>query len=123
MFVSIGDLASGLPEALAAAGMGDKVKIVGNVPNTEQVQSLIDGFAPEGRADLNIELAALVPTGGVTLRNLAEFFKAGCPAVGVGSTERRKVTRYRFEPALAVKSLGRSPSITPQCRKVLLSAS
>ncbi|MBI3880811.1 MAG: bifunctional 4-hydroxy-2-oxoglutarate aldolase/2-dehydro-3-deoxy-phosphogluconate aldolase [Verrucomicrobia bacterium] len=28
----------------------------------------------------------LVPTGGVTLRNLADFFKAGCPAVGVGSS-------------------------------------
>ena len=26
-----------------------------------------------------------VPTGGVTLRTIAEFFKAGCPAVGIGS--------------------------------------
>lgn len=28
----------------------------------------------------------IVPTGGVTLENVAEFFKAGCPAVGVGSS-------------------------------------
>jgi 2-dehydro-3-deoxyphosphogluconate aldolase / (4S)-4-hydroxy-2-oxoglutarate aldolase len=28
----------------------------------------------------------LVPTGGVTLENIAEFFKAGCPAVGIGSS-------------------------------------
>lgn len=28
----------------------------------------------------------LVPTGGVTIDNIAEFFKAGCPAVGVGSS-------------------------------------
>ena len=28
----------------------------------------------------------LVPTGGVDVNNLAEFFKAGCVAVGVGSS-------------------------------------
>jgi 2-dehydro-3-deoxyphosphogluconate aldolase/(4S)-4-hydroxy-2-oxoglutarate aldolase len=28
----------------------------------------------------------LVPTGGVTIQNIAEFFRAGCPAVGVGSS-------------------------------------
>lgn len=28
----------------------------------------------------------IVPTGGVDLNNVAEFFKAGCPAVGVGSS-------------------------------------
>jgi 2-dehydro-3-deoxyphosphogluconate aldolase/(4S)-4-hydroxy-2-oxoglutarate aldolase len=28
----------------------------------------------------------LVPTGGVTLANIAEFFQAGCPAVGIGSS-------------------------------------
>ena len=28
----------------------------------------------------------LVPTGGVTLDNVADFFAAGCPAVGVGSS-------------------------------------
>jgi 2-dehydro-3-deoxyphosphogluconate aldolase/(4S)-4-hydroxy-2-oxoglutarate aldolase len=28
----------------------------------------------------------LVPTGGVTLENVAEFFNAGCPAVGIGSS-------------------------------------
>lgn len=28
----------------------------------------------------------IIPTGGVDLGNLAEFFKAGCPAVGVGSS-------------------------------------
>lgn len=28
----------------------------------------------------------LVPTGGVTVQNIAEFFKVGCPAVGVGSS-------------------------------------
>ena len=53
VYVTIGDLATGLPEALQAAGLGDKVKIVGGVPNTEQVQSLIDdkaaAYAPLGR--------------------------------------------------------------------------
>jgi ABC-type sugar transport system substrate-binding protein len=53
VYVTIGDLATGLPEALDAAGLGDKVKIVGGVPNTEQVQSLIDGkaaaYTPLGR--------------------------------------------------------------------------
>jgi ABC-type sugar transport system substrate-binding protein len=38
----IGDLATGLPEALSSAGMDD-VKIVGHVANPEQVQSLVDG--------------------------------------------------------------------------------
>jgi 2-dehydro-3-deoxyphosphogluconate aldolase/(4S)-4-hydroxy-2-oxoglutarate aldolase len=28
----------------------------------------------------------IVPTGGVTLENISEFFKVGCPAVGVGSS-------------------------------------
>ena len=42
VFVVIGDLASGLPEAMASAGMED-VKIIGNVPNAEQLQSLADG--------------------------------------------------------------------------------
>lgn len=28
----------------------------------------------------------IVPTGGVTLDNIGEFFKAGCPAVGAGSS-------------------------------------
>ena len=41
--VSIGDLATGLPESLESAGLADRVKIVGAVPNQEQVQSLIDG--------------------------------------------------------------------------------
>ena len=45
VYVSIGDLASGLPQALDGAGLGGKVKIVGGVPNKEQVQSLIDGKA------------------------------------------------------------------------------
>jgi ribose transport system substrate-binding protein len=45
VYVTIGDLATGLPEALQAAGLAGKVKIVGGVPNTEQVQSLIDGKA------------------------------------------------------------------------------
>jgi ABC-type sugar transport system substrate-binding protein len=42
VFVVIGDLATGLPEALASAGMED-VKVIGNVPNAEQLQSLADG--------------------------------------------------------------------------------
>jgi ABC-type sugar transport system substrate-binding protein len=41
--VAIGDLATGLPEALESAGLADRVKIVGSGPNQEQVQSLIDG--------------------------------------------------------------------------------
>jgi ABC-type sugar transport system substrate-binding protein len=40
--VAIGDLATGLPEAIAAAGITG-VKISGGVPNVDQVQSLIDG--------------------------------------------------------------------------------
>lgn len=43
--LAIGDLATGLPEALAAAGLTDRVKIVGSVPNKEQIQSLIDKTA------------------------------------------------------------------------------
>jgi ABC-type sugar transport system substrate-binding protein len=55
VYVTIGDLATGLPEALDGAGLGGKVKIVGGVPNTEQVQSLIDGkaaaYTPLGRPE------------------------------------------------------------------------
>jgi ABC-type sugar transport system substrate-binding protein len=40
--LAIGDLATGLPEALAAAGISG-VNISGGVPNTDQIQSLIDG--------------------------------------------------------------------------------
>lgn len=36
----------------------------------------------------------IIPTGGVDVNNLAEFFKAGCPAVGVGSS---LVTRQILE--------------------------
>ena len=43
VYVPIGDLATGLPEAMAAAGIGREVKIVGGVPNVDQIQSLIDG--------------------------------------------------------------------------------
>jgi ribose transport system substrate-binding protein len=42
VFVTIGDLATGLPEALASADLSD-VKLVGHVPNPEQLQSLADG--------------------------------------------------------------------------------
>ena len=42
VFVSIGDLATGLPEALSGAGLADKVKLLGGVPNPEQLQSLVD---------------------------------------------------------------------------------
>jgi ABC-type sugar transport system substrate-binding protein len=41
VFVPIGDMATGLPEALDAAGID--VNIVGGVPNVDQIQSLIDG--------------------------------------------------------------------------------
>ena len=41
--LAIGDLATGLPEALDAAGHRRDVKIVGGVPNVDQIQSLIDG--------------------------------------------------------------------------------
>jgi ribose transport system substrate-binding protein len=40
--VAIGDLATGLPEAIAAAGISD-IKVSGGVPNVDQIQSLIDG--------------------------------------------------------------------------------
>ena len=42
VFVTIGDLATGLPEALASADLGD-VKLLGHVANAEQLQSLADG--------------------------------------------------------------------------------
>lgn len=38
---AIGDLATGLPQALKAAGMTD-VKVIGSVPNVDQIQSLLD---------------------------------------------------------------------------------
>ena len=41
IYAFIGDLATGLPQALKAAGMSD-VKIMGAVPNVDQIQSLID---------------------------------------------------------------------------------
>ena len=43
VYVSIGDLASGLPDAIDGAGLGDKVKVVGHVPNPEQLQAVADG--------------------------------------------------------------------------------
>ena len=43
VFVSIGDLATGLPEALESAGVADQVSLLGGVPNPEQLQSLADG--------------------------------------------------------------------------------
>ncbi|HEX8581462.1 MAG TPA: hypothetical protein VF640_04000, partial [Acidimicrobiales bacterium] len=43
VFLAIGDLATGLPDTLAGAGVAEQVKIVGGVPNPEQIQSLIDG--------------------------------------------------------------------------------
>jgi ribose transport system substrate-binding protein len=39
---SIGDLFSGVPEALRTAGLDKKVKNIGGVPNVEQTQTLID---------------------------------------------------------------------------------
>lgn len=43
VFLTFGDLAAGLPEALDSAGLADQVKIVGHVPNPEQLQSVADG--------------------------------------------------------------------------------
>lgn len=42
VFVSIGDLATGLPEALSSGG-AENVQLLGGVPNPEQLQSLADG--------------------------------------------------------------------------------
>ena len=42
VYVTFGDLATGLPEALSSADLGD-VKLLGHVPNPEQLQSLADG--------------------------------------------------------------------------------
>ena len=42
VYVTYGDLAAGLPEALSSAGL-DNVKLLGHVPNPEQLQSLADG--------------------------------------------------------------------------------
>jgi ABC-type sugar transport system substrate-binding protein len=40
--LAIGDLGTGLPEALQTAGLADKVHLSGGVPNVPQMQSLID---------------------------------------------------------------------------------
>lgn len=47
-----------------------------------------DGLGPNYIKALRAPLPHLriVPTGGVDQNNIAEFFKAGCPAVGVGSS-------------------------------------
>jgi len=47
-----------------------------------------DGLGPNYIKALRAPLPHLrmVPTGGVDLQNVAEFFKAGCVAVGVGSS-------------------------------------
>ena len=42
IYLPIGDMATGLPEALESAGIGRDVKIIGGVPNVDQIQSLID---------------------------------------------------------------------------------
>jgi ribose transport system substrate-binding protein len=42
VYVTFGDLATGLPAQLDSADMGD-VKVLGHVPNLEQIQSLVDG--------------------------------------------------------------------------------
>jgi ribose transport system substrate-binding protein len=42
VYVTFGDLATGLPEALSSASFDD-VKLLGHVPNPEQLQSLADG--------------------------------------------------------------------------------
>ena len=42
VFTSFGDLATGLPEAIEAAGMSDRVRIVTAAPNAEQTQGVID---------------------------------------------------------------------------------
>jgi ribose transport system substrate-binding protein len=43
VFTSFGDLATGLPEALSAAGLSDRVQIGTAAPNPEQTQGVIDG--------------------------------------------------------------------------------
>ena len=43
VFTSIGDLATGLPEALAGAGLAEQAQIVTHVPNPEQIQAVADG--------------------------------------------------------------------------------
>lgn len=43
VFTSFGDLATGLPEAIAAGGMSDRVRIVTAAPNADQTQGVIDG--------------------------------------------------------------------------------
>jgi ABC-type sugar transport system substrate-binding protein len=43
VYTSFGDLATGLPESLAAADLADRVALVTAAPNPEQVQGVIDG--------------------------------------------------------------------------------
>jgi ribose transport system substrate-binding protein len=55
VLLSIGDLATGLPQSLATANVAGRAKIVGGVPNREEVQSLIDNkaaaYIPLGRPE------------------------------------------------------------------------
>ena len=49
----------------------------------------------------------IVPTGGVTLENVAEFFAAGCPAMGIGSSLiSKEIMRNDDWEALKKKAAG-----------------
>jgi prepilin-type processing-associated H-X9-DG protein len=43
VFTSFGDLATGLPESLAEAGLDSRVQIVTPTPNADQLQAVLDG--------------------------------------------------------------------------------
>lgn len=43
IYLAIGDMALGLPESIEAAGIDTDARILGGVPNVDQIQSLIDG--------------------------------------------------------------------------------
>jgi len=43
VFTSFGDLATGLPEALAQAGLEERVQVVTPTPNADQLQAVVDG--------------------------------------------------------------------------------
>jgi 2-dehydro-3-deoxyphosphogluconate aldolase / (4S)-4-hydroxy-2-oxoglutarate aldolase len=87
------------PELVALAHAADRAILLGAFTPTEAqtaheagadfikifpADDLGPGYMKALRAPL--PHLRLVPTGGVGLQNLAEYFKAGCPAVGVASS-------------------------------------
>jgi 2-dehydro-3-deoxyphosphogluconate aldolase/(4S)-4-hydroxy-2-oxoglutarate aldolase len=87
------------PEIAAVAAKHDRPVMLGAFTPTEAQRAYdagsdfvklfpADSLGPAYIKSIRAPLPHLriVPTGGVTVQNIAEFFQAGCPAVGVGSS-------------------------------------